>query len=57
MTDEKGLNLFGIANEDCKILRVQENDWIKAVAFSYNDNGINWISFATKNGDFKTSGD
>ena len=57
MTDEKGLNLFGIANEDCKILRVQENSWIDAVAFSYNDNGITRISFATNDGDNKASGE
>ena len=57
MTDEKGLNLFGIANEDCKTLRVKENDWIDALGYSYNDDGITRISFATNNGDVQSSGE
>ena len=57
MTNEIGLNRFGVANEGCKILRVPENDSIKGISFSYDDNGVNWISFATQLGDFKVSGD
>ena len=56
VTDEVGLNRFGVTTSDCNTLEVSEGDAIKKVSLRYGAEAVSQVGFVTQNGDFMAAG-